>query len=260
MKKEHSSCTSSRAFSDYCNAAINRYCKIRGYESGFGPVEHFGDSAEVVCLASSVNDAEFIAQSIPMNMIAGRQYLISVTMKNQGAVPWTKAEDYKLGSQNPQDNSRWDLSRVELEPTEIIKPGQQKKFVFTVKAPSTPSTYDFQWKMLKEGVEWFGDYSANLKIKVNLTLRDEPAAKANEINTVGVCNKGCVDKDNNCLFPGVRTSTEYCDIDKELKEQLSGNSPCNNNFECKSNLCVNDQCISRNLLEKILDWFKRLFE
>jgi hypothetical protein len=34
-----------------CNAAIRRYCISEGHTSGFGPVEHSGDGASVVCVS-----------------------------------------------------------------------------------------------------------------------------------------------------------------------------------------------------------------
>jgi hypothetical protein len=33
-----------------CNAAIHRFCRSAGHESGFGPVEYLGDDATVVCV------------------------------------------------------------------------------------------------------------------------------------------------------------------------------------------------------------------
>ncbi len=33
-----------------CNAAIHRWCRAQGFESGFGPVENFGGDATVTCL------------------------------------------------------------------------------------------------------------------------------------------------------------------------------------------------------------------
>jgi hypothetical protein len=33
-----------------CASAVSRYCMARGYETGFGPIEHFGDDLTLVCL------------------------------------------------------------------------------------------------------------------------------------------------------------------------------------------------------------------
>ena len=69
---------------------------------------------------------------------------------------------------------------------------------------------------------------------------------------------GCLDN-NTCLPIGIRTSTKYCDIDKELKAQLPGDSQCNNNFECQTNFCLESKCTEQGFFINILDWFRRLF-
>ncbi|MBI1930743.1 DUF5010 domain-containing protein [Candidatus Poribacteria bacterium] len=104
------------------------------------------------------NDAQFIRQSIPSTMTSGRTYEVSITMKNTGTATWTQWGDYKLGSQNPQDNLIWGISRAWLAGGETIAPGEQKTFTFNVQAPLTPGTYNFQWRMVQEFVEWFGDF------------------------------------------------------------------------------------------------------
>jgi RHS repeat-associated protein len=47
-------------------------------------------------------------------------------------------------------------------------PGSNAVFSFNVTAPSTPGTYNFQWKMVQDGVEWFGALSPNQAIRVGL--------------------------------------------------------------------------------------------
>src|SRR6188508_216121 len=47
-------------FGPACNAAINRWCSARGCATtGFGPVEHSDDSADVVCLDAEVVLTDF---------------------------------------------------------------------------------------------------------------------------------------------------------------------------------------------------------
>ena len=72
------------------------------------------------------------------------------------------------------------------------------------------------------------------------------------------CN-GCLDSYGDCIPITVRTGSQFCDIDKEFKPQLGKEEQCNNNYECSSNVCVNNQCISKGFLEKIIAWFSRLF-
>jgi len=73
-----------------------------------------------------------------------------------------------------------------------------------------------------------------------------------------ICS-GCFDKKNICIPFGTRTETQYCDVDFSFKDQKLEDINCNNNYECTTNVCVNNQCISPNLIQKIIMWFKNLF-
>jgi len=108
----------------------------------------------------ATDDASYISQSAPPScMGAGSTAAVSVTMKNTGTTVWDS--NYRLGSQNPQDNSTWGLGRVFLAAGETVAPGQQKTFTFNAAMPSTTGTYNFQWRMVHEGVRWFGASSPN---------------------------------------------------------------------------------------------------
>lgn len=111
------------------------------------------------------NGAKFAEQSVPAAMTGGREYEVSVAVKNTGTEAWTAEKQYRLGSQNPQDNNYW-RGRINLDPKEKVRPGETKKFSFKVKAPEQPGIYYFQWKMVQENTEWFGNLSKNIKITV----------------------------------------------------------------------------------------------
>jgi RHS repeat-associated protein len=85
-----------------------------------------------------------------------------------GAAPntarWTAGSLYRLGSQNPQDNTTWGLLRVELPNS--VAPGASVTFSFNVTAPATVGTYNFQWRMVQDNVEWFGAYTTNAAVSV----------------------------------------------------------------------------------------------
>jgi len=112
------------------------------------------------------NNAQFVSQFVSSSMVPDQLYTVSVAMKNTGDSTWTKGSNFKLGSHNPQDNSIWKIQRVELSSTEVIRPGQTKIFSFTVKAPASSGSYNFQWMMLQEGVEWFGEKSPNVGVNI----------------------------------------------------------------------------------------------
>ena len=107
---------------------------------------------------SKVNGATFVSQQLP-GFIQGETVSVSVTMKNTGTSRWTK-DNYYLGSQSPQDNQHWGINRVELEEGESVLPESEKIFTFNITVPSQDGSYIFQWKMIENGVEWFGDLSS----------------------------------------------------------------------------------------------------
>lgn len=120
----------------------------------------------VIQAHAQVNSAEFVSQSVSATMYSGEKYTVSVTMRNSGTSTWTAANQYRLGSQNPMDNQTWGLGRVDVAAS--VAPGQTYTFTFTVTAPQKIGTYNFQWKMLREGVEWFGAVGANAVVNVTL--------------------------------------------------------------------------------------------
>ncbi|HEX7184020.1 MAG TPA: NBR1-Ig-like domain-containing protein [Thermoanaerobaculia bacterium] len=136
-------------------------------------VEWFGAfSTNVVIQVTSAttDDAQFVSQSVPTTLNAGETRSVSVTMRNSGTSTWTQAAGIKLGSQNPQDNLTWGAGRVDLSGADSIAPGQQKTFTFNITAPSSPGSYNFQWRMLREHVAWFGAFSPNVVINVVQTV------------------------------------------------------------------------------------------
>jgi RHS repeat-associated protein len=110
------------------------------------------------------NDAIFSSQSVPTTMTAGSVYTVTVSMINYGTTAWTSAGSYYLGSRNPYDNVTWGGGRVGLAGT--VYPGQTAVFTFNVAAPSTVGSYNFQWAMVQDGVEWFGPASDNVVVNV----------------------------------------------------------------------------------------------
>jgi len=78
--------------------------------------------------------------------------------------------------------------------------------------------------------------------------------------TDGVCKEpcaGCLVNDT-CLSFGMRTENQYCS-EKLMENLKSEEEQCNNNFECSSNICVNNQCISPGLIQRIIDWLRGFF-
>jgi len=110
------------------------------------------------------NDAAFVSQTVPSSMTPGQSAAVSVTMTNTGTNTWSAGAGYKLGSQNPQDNTTWGLNRVSLPGS--VAPGASVTFTFNVTAPTASGTYNFQWRMIQEGAAYFGTPSTNVAVGV----------------------------------------------------------------------------------------------
>lgn len=118
-------------------------------------------------LTATVSDAIIVSQDLPTTMTPGATQSVSITVQNTGKTSWTKAAGFQLGSQNSQDNTIWGLNRIELNDGETIAPGANKTFTFDVTAPAEENTYNFRWRMMQEGVNWFGQLTENRLIKVD---------------------------------------------------------------------------------------------
>ena len=118
--------------------------------------------------------ARFVAQSVSSTLIAGHTATVSVTMKNIGSTTWSSTGAYRLGAQNPQDNTTWGSHRMFLEvPT--VPPGAQATFHLNVTAPAAPGQYSFQWQMVQEAVQWFGDLTPDTVISVTAASQQAQA-------------------------------------------------------------------------------------
>lgn len=113
------------------------------------------------------NDAVFTVSSVPTKMASGAQYPVSLTIRNTGTTTWTAGTVFKLGSQNPTDNTTWALkpdgNRVVVK--KDVAPGQEYVAEFTVTAPA-PGSYVFQWQMIEESKGWFGAASSPITVAV----------------------------------------------------------------------------------------------
>lgn len=133
------------------------------------------------------NDAEFVSMSaredfvspptwVPIGTgspfgIPGQNYLVRVTMRNTGTTNWTGVGGYKLGSQNPADNTTWGVSRASLPAS--VSPGQQVTFEFgaTKQLGLPPDFFNFQWQMVQDaGVGYFGERTENAIVNAGAWL------------------------------------------------------------------------------------------
>jgi tyrosinase len=112
-------------------------------------------------------NARFMAQQGPPRpMLPEQHQTVSVTMKNVGTDTWTPggATPYRLGSQNPQDNETWGFGRIDVP--HPVDPGSEVTFTREIRAPSNFGVYNYQWRMLQETIQWFGDFTPLTVIRV----------------------------------------------------------------------------------------------
>ncbi len=111
------------------------------------------------------NNAHFVSQTVPATLTTGQAFGVTIVMVNTGSTTWTAATGYALGSQNPTDNTTWGPNRVALPNS--VDPGGSVSFAFNMTAPAVAGTYNFQWRMVQEGVEFFGEPTTNVPIVVS---------------------------------------------------------------------------------------------
>lgn len=162
---------SSTSYVDYSTPEFNttagtHVLKFAGLDSLGGDNSAFIDNVRITNspLPTSANAAACVSQAVPTTMVAGRTYSVSVTMRNTGSNVWTTPTNYNLGSQNPQDNTIWGVGRVGL--TGSVAPGSKVTFNFVVTAPATSGIYNFQWRMVQDYVEWFGEFAPTVAVNV----------------------------------------------------------------------------------------------
>ena len=61
---------------------------------------------------------------------------------------------------------------------------------------------------------------------------------------VNDCTSGCLTENNICLPVGTRTSSKYCHTNNNLESLELEDESCQDNYECKTNICVEGQCKS----------------
>src|SRR5215831_2552408 len=102
--------------------------------------EETPDASVVVSTA-----AEFVEQQVPTIVPAGATIQVTETFKNTTVGTWLPTDGYVLASAAPIGNTTWGTTSVPL-PNEVAA-GDSVTFEFSVVAPATVGTYNFQWQM-----------------------------------------------------------------------------------------------------------------
>jgi len=84
------------------------------------------------------------------------------------------------------------------------------------------------------------------------------SSEVTQAEPILICKDSCP-SEGKCYPFGYRKGGNYCSDQGSFIEQLKADEKCENNFECTTNLCVTDKCVSASLIQKIIDFFKSLF-
>lgn len=129
--------------------------------------QFFGEETNISVNVSSSNstqyDATLISQNIPSTATQRTTATFEIVMENSGLQAWS-GSDFRLRSVNTPDNL-WTQTFSALGASEIVLPGEQKTFIFTVTSPVTPGLYDSLWQMdwhtSAGGIGYFGDIATS---------------------------------------------------------------------------------------------------
>jgi len=64
---------------------------------------------------------------------------------------------------------------------------------------------------------------------------------------------------NFCVPIGTRVQELYCSSELINEVQKDTAIACENNYECSSNLCIDNECIEKGFFKKIIVWFRNIF-
>ncbi len=111
-------------------------------------------------------NAKILSVSVSQSVFVGQKFIANIEVQNTGTQSWSRALQFKLGSQGPQDNMTWGVSRIEIPEGVTVLPGKTIFFAYEVTAPPNPGDYTFQWRMVQDGVAWFGDLTESRPMSV----------------------------------------------------------------------------------------------
>jgi N-acetylmuramoyl-L-alanine amidase len=104
---------------------------------------------------------EIVSHDIPTSMNPGATATVHIIFRNRGVL-WNDTRGFQLGAVGESDpfttTTRYAVGGE-------VGPSTTKTFTLTFTAPTTPGTYTTDWRMLRNGVTWFG---ATLSVSVNV--------------------------------------------------------------------------------------------
>ncbi len=108
-------------------------------------------------------------------------------------------------------------------------------------------------------IQWVNDiYTGNVKPQEPVDLEKLKEEMEESKEETLFCKDSCP-LDGKCYPFGYRKGGNFCFDEGIFVPQLGDDQPCENNFECSTNVCVDGKCVSSGLIQKIINWFTKLF-
>jgi len=119
------------------------------------------------------DDALVHTSELPTAISCGETASATISVRNTGAATWTRSDGYKLGTVDDSDPFYTGDTRVWLSDEAVVTTGEIWTFEFELQAPEEAGSYTSDWRMVHEGVQWFGE-SLSQVIEVTCDTPDTP--------------------------------------------------------------------------------------
>lgn len=110
--------------------------------------------------------ATFVSQLLPDRAAPGEKFRVFMQFRNDGKTSWSQQQGVHLVAKTAGAGKTWGGERFDLEPGQIILPGQVATFSFQLAAPTAAGNYDLQWQLVQDNTRFFGDVSPATTIAV----------------------------------------------------------------------------------------------
>ncbi len=179
-----------------------------------------GSDSVALEVQRGADDAIIVANTIPSNMEAAKNYNGSITVKNIGNNAWTKSAGYALKALG---DAIYFLGNSEflLNDSENIATGQDKTFNFAMTSLTASGTYAFAWTMKNGSGEQFGE---KLSKSVGVSPFPECSPLKVDYGTVSpypeckiTCGSGYVLSGNSCVITSVSYEQKIKDIQAQIQ-------------------------------------------
>jgi hypothetical protein len=138
------------------------------YRANRKAVRKLSPNLENACNRARVVSLTLDGRPLPdlLTLQPGARKTVKVTVQNVGGSRWRGEGDvrFRLGRVG---DAPGEGHRVDLAPGEVVEAQGSTTFAVALKAPREPGDYEYQWRMLVEGAEWFGDKTRPLLVTID---------------------------------------------------------------------------------------------